>query len=51
MVKNSDHVIVMVPDGGIKGGQIVDVGTPEMLAENYKKSGSYTGKYLAEEIS
>jgi excinuclease ABC subunit A len=51
MVKNADHVIDMGPDGGNKGGQIVDVGTPEMLAENHKKSGSYTGKYLAEEIS
>jgi excinuclease ABC subunit A len=51
MVKNADHVIDMGPDGGNKGGQIVDTGTPEALASNYEKSGSYTGKYLAEEIS
>jgi excinuclease ABC subunit A len=51
MVKNADHVIDMGPDGGNKGGQIVDTGTPEALAENYEKSGSYTGLYLAREIS
>jgi excinuclease ABC subunit A len=51
MVKNADYVIDMGPDGGNKGGEIVDTGTPEALAENYEKSGSYTGLYLAREIS
>jgi len=51
MVKNADYVIDMGPEGGNKGGEIVAVGTPETLAENYERSGSYTGKYLAEEIS
>ncbi len=51
MVKNADYIIDMGPDGGNKGGQIVDTGTPEALAENYKTSGSYTGMYLAQEFS
>ncbi len=51
MIKNADYIIDMGPDGGNKGGLIVDTGTPEELAKNHKKSGSYTGKYLAKEIS
>ncbi|HIP61390.1 MAG TPA: excinuclease ABC subunit A, partial [Sulfurovum sp.] len=50
MVKNADYVIDMGPDGGDKGGQIVATGTPEDLAKNYKTTGSYTGKYLEQEI-
>ena len=50
MVKNADYVIDMGPDGGNKGGQIVDTGTPEALSKNWEKSGSYTGMYLAKEI-
>jgi excinuclease ABC subunit A len=48
MVKNADWVIDMGPEGGNKGGRIVAVGTPEMLTETYKTSGSYTGKFLSE---
>jgi excinuclease ABC subunit A len=50
MVKNADYIIDMGPDGGNKGGAIVDTGTPKMVAKNYKKSGSYTGEYLAKEL-
>ncbi len=50
MIKNSDYIIDMGPEGGSKGGQIIDTGTPEALAANYKKSGSYTGYYLEKEL-
>ncbi len=50
VIKNADYVIDMGPEGGSKGGLIVDVGTPKEIAQNYKKSGSYTGKYLAKEL-
>jgi excinuclease ABC subunit A len=46
MIKNADWIIDIGPEGGQQGGKIVDIGTPENIAKNYKKSGSYTGKYL-----
>jgi len=51
MIKNADYVIDMGPEGGNKGGEIVDTGTPEELASRYKESGSYTGEYLAKIFS
>jgi len=51
MVKNADYVIDMGPDGGSKGGAIVDVGNPEKLALNAEKSGSYTGMFLRKELN
>ncbi len=50
IIKNSDFVIDMGPEGGNYGGKIVAVGTPEELAKNHKKTKSFTGKFLAEEI-
>lgn len=50
VVKNSDWVIDMGPEGGNKGGMLVDEGTPEQLAANHKKSGSHTGYYLHKEF-
>lgn len=50
MIKNADYIVDIGPEGGSGGGEIVDVGTPEELAENHKKSGSYTGKYLEKEL-
>ena len=50
IIKNSDWVIDMGPEGGYKGGQIVDEGTPEYIASNHKKSKSYTGYYLEKEL-
>ncbi len=51
IIKNSDWVIDIGPEGGSKGGKIVDQGTVEFLAQNHKKSGSYTGYYLDKEIN
>jgi excinuclease ABC subunit A len=43
VIRCSDWVIDLGPDGGGRGGQIVGVGTPEAIAKNTK---SHTGKYL-----
>jgi len=43
VVKSSDYLIDIGPEGGINGGKIVAEGTPEEVAKN---EGSYTGKYL-----
>ena len=43
IVKSSDYIIDIGPEGGVKGGNIVAKGTPEDVANNAK---SYTGKYL-----
>jgi excinuclease ABC subunit A len=43
IIKSSDHVIDIGPEGGVNGGSLVAKGTPEEVANNAK---SYTGKYL-----
>ncbi len=43
MIKTSDWIIDLGPEGGDKGGRIVASGTPEDVA---KVKGSYTGQYL-----
>lgn len=43
LIKSSDYVIDIGPEGGEGGGKIVAKGTPEEVANNAK---SYTGKYL-----
>ena len=43
IVKVADNIVDLGPDGGDRGGTIVDVGTPEHIAENEK---SYTGQFL-----
>ncbi len=50
IIKNADYVIDMGPEGGIRGGKIVDEGKPIEIARRYKKSGSYTGEFLAKEF-
>jgi excinuclease ABC subunit A len=45
VVKSSDWVIDMGPEGGFRGGTVVAEGTPEEVAEI---KASYTGHYLAE---
>lgn len=51
VIKNADYVIDMGPDGGDKGGKIVAQGSPKSIAQNYKKTKSYTGQYLAKELN
>lgn len=50
MIKNADYIIDIGPDGGQKGGKLVDCGSVEKVARDYKKTGSYTGEYLAKEL-
>lgn len=45
VIKSSDWVIDMGPEGGFRGGTVVGVGTPEEIA---KIKESYTGNFLAE---
>jgi excinuclease ABC subunit A len=44
VIKTADWVIDLGPEGGVKGGEIVAVGTPEDVA---KEPRSYTGHYLS----
>ena len=43
VIKTADWVIDLGPDGGVKGGEIVAVGTPEAIAAEER---SATGFYL-----
>jgi len=48
VIKTADWVIDLGPEGGVGGGQIMSVGTPEQIAKN---SASYTGQYLKRLLS
>jgi excinuclease ABC subunit A len=43
VIKCSDHLIDIGPEGGVGGGKVVAKGTPEQVAKSEK---SHTGKYL-----
>ena len=43
VIRCSDWIIDMGPEGGNRGGEIIAMGTPEEVASN---SNSYTGNYL-----
>ena len=43
VIKCSDWIIDLGPEGGDEGGNIIAAGTPEAIAQNLQ---SYTGKYL-----
>jgi excinuclease ABC subunit A len=45
VIKSSDWVIDMGPEGGFRGGTVVAEGTPEEVA---RVKESYTGQFLAE---
>ncbi|QKZ11235.1 excinuclease ABC subunit UvrA [Spirosoma sp. KUDC1026] len=47
VIKVSDHLIDLGPEGGNKGGQIIAEGSPEKVAQ---VKGSYTGKFLKMEL-
>jgi excinuclease ABC subunit A len=47
VIKVSDYVIDLGPEGGVQGGQIIAEGTPEQVA---KVKTSYTAKFLREEL-
>ncbi len=43
VIKTADYIVDMGPDGGVKGGNIIDEGKPEEICHT---KGSYTAKYL-----
>jgi excinuclease ABC subunit A len=43
VIKTSDYVIDLGPEGGERGGKVMAVGTPEAIARNRR---SHTGRYL-----
>ena len=47
VIKSSDWIIDLGPEGGFKGGQIIASGSPEQIT-NIK--GSHTGKHLRKEL-
>ncbi len=48
VVKSCDYIIDLGPEGGVAGGEIVAVGTPEEVA---KIRASHTGKFLAKTLA
>jgi excinuclease ABC subunit A len=44
VIKTADWVIDLGPEGGVKGGEIIATGTPEVVAAEPR---SFTGRYLA----
>ena len=47
VIKTSDWIIDLGPEGGSNGGKIVATGTPEILSKN---KNSHTGKHLKKEL-
>ncbi|MDQ3635705.1 MAG: excinuclease ABC subunit UvrA [Acidobacteriota bacterium] len=48
VIKTADYVIDLGPEGGIGGGEIVAVGTPEEIVKNKK---SHTGRFLKDYLN
>ena len=48
VIKTSDWIIDLGPEGGSNGGEIISKGTPEELSKNKT---SHTGKHLKKELS
>lgn len=48
VIKSSDWVVDIGPEGGSRGGEVVAFGTPEQIAKSTK---SHTGKFLKEVLS
>lgn len=47
VIKSADYIIDLGPEGGEKGGEVVECGTPEALIQN---STSYTGQFLKKKL-
>ena len=47
VIKSADYIIDLGPEGGEKGGEVVECGTPEALVQN---SASYTGQFLRKKL-
>jgi len=52
VIANSDWIVDLGPEGGVKGGQLVAEGTPlEIISNEASITGKYLGTYDEEEIS
>ena len=48
VIKTADWIIDLGPEGGVRGGEVVAEGTPELVAKNPRSfTGSYLGALLA----
>ncbi len=47
VIKLADHIIDVGPEGGCKGGTIIDEGTPEKIVKNNK---GFTARFLKDEL-
>lgn len=50
VIKNCDYLIDMGPEGGDLGGRVIAAGSPKELAKNHKKTHSFTGEFLEDEL-
>jgi len=46
VIAQADYIIDLGPDGGFRGGNVVDCGTPEEIVNRFEQTGSFTGKFL-----
>lgn len=50
VIKNCDYLVDMGPEGGDLGGRVIATGSPKEVAKNHKKTHSFTGEFLADEL-
>lgn len=50
VIKNADYILDIGPEGGSKGGRLIDEGSPEAVAKNHKNTQSHTAYFLAKEL-
>ncbi|MFT4314032.1 MAG: excinuclease ABC subunit UvrA [Wolbachia pipientis] len=52
VIKTADYIIDIGPGGGVKGGEVVAVGTPEKVAQTPESvTGKYLKTYLLDQVS
>lgn len=52
VIKTADYIIDIGPEGGVKGGEVVAVGTPEKVAQTPESvTGKYLKTYLLDQVS
>ncbi len=51
VIAQADFLIDLGPEGGSRGGTVVDTGTPAEVASRWQKTGSYTGKFVGETLA
>ena len=50
VIKNCDYLVDMGPEGGDLGGRVIAAGSPKEVAKNHKKTHSFTGEFLEDEL-